>query len=365
VTQTGDGLPCHQEADRIQAGALALEVFALTCAELAGELSRRYGKGFYHAAALTREIFKKGNTSLAGVPELSRSPSLALQLAEDLRLPACRIIARQQDEVIKFASALADGHLIESVIIPARGRTTLCVSSQVGCRMGCRFCVTGGMGWVRNLTADEIVWQVHAARFELGHRIDNIVFMGMGEPLDNFDQVIQAVRVMSDQRGLDLAHRHITISTAGHAEGIGKLAAMNWQQLRLAVSLNAADNELRSSLMPINHKYPLERLRNELLAFPLGKGGIIFIEYVLLAGINDGRDHARELARYLDGLPVRVNVIGYNGGSAAPYATPPPERVRRFCGWLADHKIFVRLRQSRGQGIMAACGQLGAALAAG
>jgi 23S rRNA (adenine2503-C2)-methyltransferase len=341
---------------------LRVNVFALTCAEVAGEMSRRYGKGLYHAAALYREIFKKGNTSLAGVPELSRSPSLALQLTEDLRLPACRITARQQDGVIKFASVLAGGHLIESVIIPSRGRTTLCVSSQIGCRMGCRFCLTGGMGWVRNLTVEEIVWQVYAARFELGHQIDNLVFMGMGEPLDNFANVLRAVGVMSDQRGLDIAHRHITLSTAGHADGIRALAALHLHKLRLAVSLNAADDGLRSTLMPINQKYPLGRLKEELLAFPLGKDGIVFIEYVLLAGINDSRAHAQQLARYLDGLPVRVNVIAYNGGSAAAYEPPSPEQLRRFCGWLADHKIFVRLRQPRGQGIMAACGQLGAAL---
>ena len=146
-----------------------MNVFALTCAELAAELSRRYGKGMYHAAALCRELFKRGNTSFADAPEFLASPALAVRLTEDLCLPRCRIVGRQEEAgVVKFSSAMADGHLIESVLIPGRGRTTLCVSSQVGCRMGCTFCVTGGMGFVRDLTVEEIVWQVHAARFPAG-----------------------------------------------------------------------------------------------------------------------------------------------------------------------------------------------------
>jgi 23S rRNA (adenine2503-C2)-methyltransferase len=341
-------------------GCFMLNVFAMTCEEVAGEMSRRYGKGFYHAAALYREIFKKGATSFADTIEFSRSPSLAVELARDLWLPSCRIIARQEDEgVLKFASALPDGRIIESVIIPARGRATLCVSSQVGCRMGCRFCVTGGMGFVRNLTVEEIVWQIHAARFRLNHQVDNLVFMGMGEPLDNWANLVQAVRVIGDQRGLDIAQSRITVSTAGHADGIRELAASNLRKLRLAVSLNAPNDDLRSTLMPINHRYPLPRLKQELLAFPTGKGGVIFIEYVLLEGINDSRENARELARYLAGLPVRVNVIAFNPSGSTPYAPPSEERVQQFCGWLAGQGLFVRLRRSRGQAIMAACGQLG------
>ncbi|MCJ7596425.1 MAG: 23S rRNA (adenine(2503)-C(2))-methyltransferase RlmN [Desulfobacterales bacterium] len=343
-----------------------MNVFAMTCAELADEMSRRYGKGIYHAAAIYRELFKRGNTSFAEAPEFLKSPLLAVRLAEDVALPCCRIIARQEEGgVVKFSSALVDGHLIESVIIPSRDRTTLCISSQVGCRMGCRFCVTGGMGFVRDLTVEEIVWQVFAARFILDRRIDNLVFMGMGEPLDNFDNLMQAVRVISDQRGVDIAHGHITISTAGHADGIRKLAALNLRKLRLAVSLNAADDGLRSTLMPINRLYPLARIKEELKSFPLGKSGVIFIEYVLLAGVNDAREQADQLVGYLEGIPARVNVIAYNRGASAIYSAPPPEQVHRFCGWLADRKIFVRLRQSRGQGIMAACGQLGASLPAG
>jgi 23S rRNA (adenine2503-C2)-methyltransferase len=342
-----------------------LNVFGLTCKELADEMSRRYGKGIYHAAALYREVFKKGNTSFSEAPEFSRSISFTRQLNEEVRLPSCRITEKLEDGVTKFASLLGDGHSIESVIIPAQGRTTLCVSSQVGCRMGCRFCVTGGMGFLRSLTAEEIVWQVYAARFVLNCRIDNIVFMGMGEPLDNFENVMQAVLVMNDQRGLDIAFSHITISTSGHVDGIRRLAGFHLPRLRLAVSLNAAEDGLRSHLMPINRRFPLACLKKELQAFPLGRGGVIFVEYVLLKAINDSRDDAKRLAQYLEGLPVRVNVIAYNAGGSTKYAPPSPEEVLRFCGWLAEEKLFVCLRQPRGQSIMAACGQLGALLAEG
>jgi 23S rRNA (adenine2503-C2)-methyltransferase len=331
----------------------------MTCAELAHEMSRRYGKGLYHASALYRHIFKSGAASPADIPEFSRSGPLAARIGADLRLPSCRITAKHEDQVLKFASELSDGSIIESVVIPAHGRITLCVSSQVGCRMGCRFCATGAMGFVRDLLPEEIVWQVHAARFSLGRPIHNVVFMGMGEPLDNFENVMQAIRVMSDQRGFDIAHSHMTLSTAGHADGLHSLAALKWRKLRLAVSLNSADNELRSRLMPINRKYPLERLREELLAFPLAGDGVLFIEYVLLAGVNDSRDDADKLVRYLEGLRVRVNVIACNTGISTTHHTPDPADVQRFRGYLSDAGIFVRLRRSRGRSIFAACGQLG------
>lgn len=343
----------------------SIDVMALTCDELAEEIKKRYGKGMYHTAAVYREIFKHGNLAFAGAAEFDNSPALAKRLTESIRLPACRLVSRHVDgDVTKFAAGMADASasVVESVIIPAQGRTTLCVSSQVGCKMGCTFCVTGGMGFIRDLTAEEIVWQVYAARFLLQSQVDNVVFMGMGEPLDNFDHVVQAVRVMNDQRGLDIAYSHITVSTCGQADAIDRLAELGLRKLRLAVSLNAADDELRSRLMPINRKYALARLKEALLRFPLEKNGVIFVEYVLLAGINDSREDAAKLVRYLEGLPVRVNVIAYNSGSAVGYAAPDTEHIRRFCQWLAGAGLFVRLRQSRGQGTMAACGQLGAFL---
>lgn len=340
-----------------------MDVFGLTCAELAEEFGRRYGKGLFHAAAVYKEIFKNGGETFAHVPEFAASQALAGKIKEDMGLPAFSIHSRIDDgEVVKFATAFADGCAVESVIIPTPGRTTLCVSSQVGCRMGCRFCVTGSMGFVRNLTASEIVWQVWAARFLLHHIVDNIVFMGMGEPMDNLDAVVQAVRVMIDQRGFSIPPSQVSVSTAGHADGIRRLAEIRPAHLRLAVSLNAVTDDLRTRLMPINRRYPLSVLKDALLAFPASKRDFILIGYVLLPGINDGEADAERLAAFLEGLPARVNLIGHNGSEGSSFATPDEADLIRFRDRLVARRVFVRIRQSRGRKVMAACGQLGAAL---
>ncbi len=344
---------------------MTLNLFELTCPELSAELNRRYGKGLYQTAAVYREVFKRGNLLFSTAPEFKNSPALAGVLEADLGLPGCRIAAIQEDSVVKFAVMLSDGNLIESVIIPTRSRATLCLSSQVGCRMGCVFCTTGRMGLLRNLTVEEIVWQVYAARFVLNQKIDNLVFMGMGEPLDNFDNVIQAIQVLTDQRGLDFPLRRITISTAGLVEGLAELSALNMPNLRLAVSLNATDNPLRSRLMPINRRYPLEMLREALAAVPLGRDSVLFIEYVLLKDINDAEEHARALAAYLQGLKVRINLIAYNPGEQAAFCAPLPETIRRFQNRLTAAGLFTRLRPEHGRRIKAACGQLGATLKGG
>ncbi|MFY9941928.1 MAG: 23S rRNA (adenine(2503)-C(2))-methyltransferase RlmN, partial [Desulfobacterales bacterium] len=182
------------------------------------------------------------------------------------------------------------------------------------------------------------------------------------EPLDNFAHLSRALRVMGDQRGLDIAPRRITVSSAGHADGIRRLARLGLPNLRLAVSLNAADDCLRSRLMPINRSYPLANLKAALRAFPTGRGGVVLIAYVLLAGVNDARQDAAKLADYLAGLAVRVNVIAYNGEDRSGFAAPPSAHVERFCRWLADEGVFFCRRQPRGRDILAACGQLGASL---
>ncbi len=336
--------------------------FALTCEELASEMKRRYGKGLHHAAALYRAVFKQGMASPHALAVLDFAPRLASRLRRDLRFPDCRIVSTQEDvDALKFASRLVDGGIIESVIIPSNGRITLCVSTQVGCRMGCSFCATGAMGFLRDLAVEEIVWQIHAARFELGHRVDNVVFMGMGEPLDNVEALLRAIRILNDQRGLDVALRHMTVSTAGHLEGLRRLSASGMKTLRLAVSLNAADDALRSTLMPINRRFPLGSLAEQLRSFPLPRDGVIFIEYVLLAGINDHREHAVRLADYVKTLPaVRVNLIPYNACGPSPYESPDSEQVNRFARRLTGAGVFVRVRRPHGRGVHAACGQLGA-----
>jgi 23S rRNA (adenine2503-C2)-methyltransferase len=220
------------------------------------------------------------------------------------------------------------------------------------------FCATGAMGLARDLTAGEILGPVEEAR-RLGQAVSNVVFMGMGEPLDNLAAVAEAIRTLADPRGWNIACRYITVSTAGHAEGLRALGELGFPNLRLAVSLNAADDALRDRLMPINRRFPLKVLKEALLAFPRSKRSVVFVEYVLLAGVNDSREQALKVAHYLEGLPVRVNVIPYNGGPSPVFGTPSPERVREFGGWLMEEGLFVRTRLSRGADILAGCGQLG------
>jgi 23S rRNA (adenine2503-C2)-methyltransferase len=225
--------------------------------------------------------------------------------------------------------------------------------------MGCRFCETGRMGLIRNLTAAEIVGQATAARNEAGRDIRNVVFMGMGEAFDNFDAVIQAVRVMNDPRGLDIAYRYITLSTAGLVEGIEKLAALHPFRPNLGVSLNAASDAVRSRLMPINEKHSMQRIRESLMAFPLKKYEKIMISYVLIDGFNNQPEDARKLAEYLAPLTAEVNVIAYNPVSERNFSPPGEAAADAFCKLLADNGIMARKRSARGRTILGACGQLG------
>ncbi len=337
-----------------------MNILSLTYGQLLEQFRLRYGRGAFHAAALYRAYYTFPVLDLAQVPEFSRSQALAAQIGRDLEVCLPQLSGRIQEEgVTKLQFRLADGLAVETVLIPMAHHTTVCVSCQAGCRMGCRFCQTGRMGLLRQLTVDEIVAQVFVAKVRLGMEVRNVVFMGMGEPLDNLDAVIQAVAVLSDQRGLNIAKRHITISTAGLVPGIARLAALNWPQLKLAVSLNATDDAQRSALMPVNRRYGLAALRTVLEGYPLAKGNVLLMEYVLIRGINDSAEDARRLARYIAGLPVRVNLIAYNPREASPFDAPSPDDVARFHEALVDLGVFVRLRGAKGAGIRAACGQLG------
>jgi 23S rRNA (adenine2503-C2)-methyltransferase len=225
--------------------------------------------------------------------------------------------------------------------------------------MGCRFCQTGRLRLIRNLTAAEIVGQVFNARHRLGYQIRNVVFMGMGEPLDNLRNVIQAIRILSDQKGFNIAKRYITLSTIGKVDGIRRLAELKWPTLKLAISLNAPNDEVRSKIMPMTCMWPMKRLKMALMDYPLKKSGVFMMEYVLIKHVNDSRDQVRELAAFIKPLKARINVIPYNSRSDSPFESPSNDEVERFCGWLADEKMFVRKRTVKGQHIRAACGQLG------
>jgi 23S rRNA (adenine2503-C2)-methyltransferase len=303
---------------------------------------------------------KSGKICFDGMDAFAGCPELARKVETDLVISTGRVVQQVADGgIVKFVTRLADDLDIESVVIPMFKRHTLCVSSQVGCSMGCRFCRTGKMGLVRNLTASEIVGQVFNARHTLGIDIRNVVFMGMGEPLDNLDNVVQAIGVLADQRGLDITRRYITVSTVGLTAGIDRLAQLKAPPLNLAVSLNAPTDQIRSLVMPINRANPMAALRASLLRYPLAKKSAFFIEYVLIQGVNDRQEHARALARYLSPLKVKLNLIPYNPAPDSRLAPPSTEGYEQFHAWLVAEKVFVRRRKEKGGSIMAACGQLG------
>jgi 23S rRNA (adenine2503-C2)-methyltransferase len=268
-----------------------------------------------------------------------------------------------EGDLTKFVQRTADGLEIESVVIPMGGThrswQTLCVSSQVGCGRGCTFCETAQLGLLRNLTAAEIVGQVVAARRNLGAVVRNVVFMGMGEPMDNFDHVVHAVRVLSDPAGLSIAKGRITISTVGRCDGIRRLSALGWRRINLAVSLNAPNDEIRTRIMPINRTDNMAALREAMLAFPHRRGAAIMVEYVLIPGVNDALEHADELAAYLRGVRCCVNVIPYNPRRDSPWPAPSEELVAAFLDRLEAAGQFCKRRITKGRDLMAACGQLG------
>jgi 23S rRNA (adenine2503-C2)-methyltransferase len=282
----------------------------------------------------------------------------------------------------------------ESVLIPMRGSTgrvayTLCVSSQVGCAMGCTFCQTAQMGLIRSLSAAEIVGQWFAARHTIdraAHGLDpaapigNIVFMGMGEPMDNLAEVTRAISVLTDQRGPGLPMSRITVSTVGRVDGIDALARRvrepGWHRLRLAVSLNAPSDAVRSAIMPINRAVPLAELRGALLRWPLFGGTHVCLEYVLIPGVNDAPEHAEQVAAFVLGdelpsgrgagasynaprLTAMVNVIPYNPREGSPWPAPEEETVDAFMARVKELGVFVKRRRTKGRDTMAACGQLG------
>ncbi len=267
---------------------------------------------------------------------------------------------------VKAVLVTPDGHEIECVRIPvpvpegSPARSTLCVSSQVGCRMGCAFCETGRGGLVRNLAAAEIVAQVLTARTVLGWDCRNVVFMGMGEPLDNLGELARALRVLTDQRGLRYPAERLTVCTAGHAEGIRGLRALGLRRMNLSVSLNAADDTTRDRLMPVNRRTDLAALAAALAAYPQRRSWVLGVNYCLLPGINDSRDDARGVAAWCAKVGrVYVNLIPYNPGTRPLCRAPIPEEIGRFLAWLREEGLEAGPRSARGGSIMAACGQLG------
>jgi 23S rRNA (adenine2503-C2)-methyltransferase len=290
--------------------------------------------------------------------------------ADWMTAPVGTVVRRQRDgATVKFVQRLHDGLESEAVVIPSIGgggkpRNTLCVSSQIGCAMGCGFCETASMGLLRHLDAGEIVAQWYAARFLERAVIRNVVFMGMGEPMDNLDAVLQAIRVLTDDNGPGLAAARITVSTVGHVVGIRRLTefcrADGFGKLRLAVSVNAARDAVRDTLMPINRAAPLATLRDAMLEWiGAGRGRRVLVEYVLIPTVNDADEDVAALRALLDIVPATVNVIPYNPRRDSPWPAPAPERVDGFIQAVHASGLRVLRRRTRGSDVWAACGQLG------
>jgi len=266
-----------------------------------------------------------------------------------------------EDGTMKLLYRLDDGNTMEGVLIPGPGRLTLCVSTQVGCASGCAFCRTGESGLTRNLTAAEIVNQVFAAQKVAGAPITNIVLMGTGEPLSNYETVKTFVQAATDRHGMGFSNRKVTISTCGLAPMIEKMADDKEMDASLAVSLNATTDAVRDTIMPVNKTYPLARLMQALHHYGTTTGNTVTIEYVLFRGVNDSDEDAGRLMELLKGLPCMVNVLMFNPFPGAPFERPDEERVYAFRNFLLNHGFVAVVRNSRGKDINAACGQLRAA----
>ncbi len=297
------------------------------------------------------------------------SKSTRAKLAEVARItwPTVTTVEKSKDGTIKFLLELADGAQVETVLIPSKsrlgvGRLTQCLSSQVGCAMGCTFCSTGTMGFERNMTHGEILGQVLVAREYLGDvrpehpKIRNLVFMGMGEPLLNLKVMMRSLESLNDDHGLNFSPRRITVSTCGIEKGLKELGESGLAFL--AISLHAPNQDIRAQIMPKAARWPLQDLISTLSSYPLKARERITFEYLLLGGVNDSLDHAKELVKLVSKVKGKLNLIVYNAAEGAPYKAPTPQQVLAFEKVLWDRNITATIRKSKGQDIKAACGQL-------
>ncbi|MBP6217190.1 MAG: 23S rRNA (adenine(2503)-C(2))-methyltransferase RlmN [Oligoflexales bacterium] len=348
--------------------------FESTRKQLEDELTVQ-GYSSVHAKNIFRHIYKHrapSLESLEGLPQkfkeqlsasLSSGPGLVLESASEL--------LSHYDQSVKFLWTLADGQKVESVLMPEKTRITLCVSTQVGCRQACVFCSTGRMGLLRNLKSSEILAQLWSAalwirshpewlqnvKLSPTQTISNIVFMGMGEPLDNTEELLKAIAVFIDPFGLAMAPKRVTVSTAGHLDGLKELYQANLG-VSLALSLHSTRSEERSRLMPINKRYPLEDILSFLRDSRWTEDKPVMIQYTLMAGVNDGETDAEELCKLLSGLQAKVNLIPLNSVEGGRLKAPHPDKIRAFSAITRRAGLQTTVRYSKGQDILAACGQL-------
>ncbi len=323
----------------------------------------------YRARQIWNWIYHRGARNFEAMTDLPKDVRATLEAAYTIERPQVIAEQRSTDGTIKWLLSMSDGQQIEAVFIPEERRGTLCVSSQVGCTLTCRFCHTGTQPLVRNLGAHEILQQILHARDvleewprpgEKNHHdrdLTNIVMMGMGEPLYNYQNVAHALKICMDENGLNISKRRITLSTSGVAPVIAQCGAE--LGVNLAISLHAPNDELRGGLMPINNKYPLAELLAACRAYPgTSENRRITFEYVMLDGVNDADAHARELAALLRGIPAKINLIPFNEWPGAAFTCSPPARVRAFAAILENEGYEAPVRKPRGRDILAACGQL-------
>jgi 23S rRNA (adenine2503-C2)-methyltransferase len=342
----------------------ATDIKSLLLSELEQEL-RALGEPPYRAGQITEWLYKRRIDTVESMTDLPRS--LRAQLAAKFslgKLETVRVL-EVPDATRKFLFRLGDGNLIESVLIPASpalygersDRRTICISTQVGCAYGCKFCASGLDGFSRNLQANEIVDQIIAVERQTGEKIDNIVFMGMGEPLANLHNVMRAIRIINAPWGLQIGARHITVSTSGLAPQIRTLAEEPLQ-IRLAVSLHGATDAVRDRIMPINRRYNIGTLLAACDYYAARKKQRLTFEYILIAGVNDSDEQAHLLSRYARRVSAKINLIPYNSVEGLPWSRPSRDRQQKFLSILRRHGVPATLRREKGHQINAACGQL-------
>ncbi len=325
-----------------------------------GELTETVHPAF-RSIQLFNSVYHRWLDDFASMTDLPTSLRSSLAEEWNIKLPPIHRRFDSVDGTRRYLIRLQDGEMAEAVFIPEENRNTVCISSQIGCALACTFCMTGQLGLVRHLTAGEIVTQAMITQRDnlSWEQRDsfNIVMMGMGEPLHNYDNVMKALRILHDEHGLNMSMSRITLSTAGLLPAIDRLAGEPLIP-NLAISLTGATNEKRNELMPINRKYPIEQLIDSVRRFPLKHRQRVTFEYVLLKGVTDSVDDAHHLARVLEGLRAKVNLIPLNEADELGYSRPSDSVVERFQQILIDHHISAFIRKNRGNDISAACGQL-------
>lgn len=320
------------------------------------------GEKKFRAEQVYKWLYSKYSDEFESMTDLSKTLREKLtQIAHLTKLKVAEITQSKVDGSMKILMKLSDNNFIESVILKDSDRLTGCISSQIGCRMGCKFCNTSKIGLIRNLTSGEIIRQIQLVNkisiSEFGKNVSNLVFMGMGEPLDNIDNLIKALDIILDENGLNYSHRKVTVSTSGLSNKIINLFELK-NAPNIAISLNATNEKTRSMIMPVNNKYPIKTLLADIKKLPLQKRKRITFEYVILKGINDSIDDARRLIRLLNGIPSKVNLISYNTTKDSVFEKTPYENILKFQKVLTDAGICALIRKSLGEDIDGACGQL-------